>query len=223
VKIGLIVTVLFSFILQSGILNASDVGVIAIISPTETLILEKDSSYTIEITIKNYGNNTIDTIPLLFQIGNASVTDTLMIPLFPDSQVNFTFANQILLTDTSSFIGQATTLLSTDTNQFNDAYLVYYNIPSTAPIIKEEKIIELNIFPNPASNILHVSISNFHDGEEVLLEIYNLIGVLAVRKSIQTNRGLNISSVELSDFKKGWYIIRLSSDKRKILKKFLIL
>ena len=87
-----------------------------------------------------------------------------------------------------------------------------------------EEIIEdsslLNIAPNPAADHLRISLSSNEIGNELQLEVSDIIGKLILTENVSyremTNYNLNISSLE-----KGSYILTLRSPKSIISKKFV--
>nr|MBC8342748.1 T9SS type A sorting domain-containing protein [Bacteroidota bacterium] len=71
---------------------ANDPGVTAIITPTDSTQI--GSAETVEITIKNFGSDTLLSVPVSYQIdNNTSTNDTWTGVLAPDSLVNYTFTN----------------------------------------------------------------------------------------------------------------------------------
>ena len=84
----------------------------------------------------------------------------------------------------------------------------------TTHLIDEESEIGFSIYPNPSSTSVKIVAD--------LSEEYNL-NVFDVRGRLILNSTLNSSStLDVSDFSKGLYIIRLSSDKRVSSKKLII-
>ena len=70
---------------------ANDPGVTAIISPLDSVQIAATS--TVEITIKNFGANTLLSVPVHYQIGsNSPVNETWTGVLTPGATVNYTFA-----------------------------------------------------------------------------------------------------------------------------------
>ncbi|MFC2111478.1 GEVED domain-containing protein, partial [Bacteroidota bacterium] len=74
---------------------ANDPGVIAIITPIDSTQIA--SAETVEITIKNFGNDTLVSIPAYYQVdNNTAVNETWTGSLAPGSIVNFTFTTNYL-------------------------------------------------------------------------------------------------------------------------------
>nr|MBC8344520.1 T9SS type A sorting domain-containing protein [Bacteroidota bacterium] len=70
--------------------KANDPGVTAILTPTDSTQI--GSTETVYITIKNFGTNTLLTIPVYYMIdNNTPISETWSGILAPDSTVNFTF------------------------------------------------------------------------------------------------------------------------------------
>lgn len=77
-----------------------------------------------------------------------------------------------------------------------------------------ESSIKVDVYPNPAKDVLNISSSNTIKD----IEIYNIIGQKLIEKNIQS---LN-SSIDISKLDKGNYIIKLNTEKGRMNKKFII-
>lgn len=82
--------------------------------------------------------------------------------------------------------------------------------------IEEEKIPEISIFPNPASNFIQIQLNSNHD--DFILNIYNANGALVYSEKVQEN-----SIINLTDLPSGIYLLNFKSKKSiQLSKKILI-
>ncbi|CAM1363277.1 DUF3472 domain-containing protein [Tenacibaculum xiamenense] len=79
---------------------------------------------------------------------------------------------------------------------------------------------EFTIFPNPASEILNISISE-NDKADGLIEIFDIQGKKVMAKSIKTKEK-NRSQIDVSNLVKGLYILKYYTSDRKYIKKIII-
>ncbi len=79
--------------------------------------------------------------------------------------------------------------------------------------IGENDILSLNVYPNPAKDILR-----FNSEENLSVEVYNYNGSLLLAKRVETNGSLNIS-----ELKAGTYIIRAQGKKSVYLTRIIVL
>ena len=84
---------------------------------------------------------------------------------------------------------------------------------------KQHHKIELNLFPNPASAVLNVTILKFSSFGKANIEIYNLQGKMV--KQISNISNENVISV--SDLAKGQYILNVLDNGKKIAAKQFVL
>lgn len=77
-----------------------------------------------------------------------------------------------------------------------------------------ESSIKVDIYPNPARDLLNISSSNTIKD----IEIYNIIGQKLIEKNIQSPN----SSIDISKLSKGNYIIKVNTEKGIVNKKFII-
>jgi len=77
--------------------------------------------------------------------------------------------------------------------------------------VNQKPIPKVNIYPNPANDNIKIIVNKLSEYNQLTVSIYNLTGSL-VHQSIQDNN----QSIDLSYFKEGTYIIRLT-DKKKSL------
>lgn len=76
-------------------------------------------------------------------------------------------------------------------------------------------VTELNIYPNPSTENVYI---NNYNGDEVLLNIYNLNGSL-IYSTLTSNKNIQIN---ISRFAKGVYIVNQTKNERTLTKKLII-
>jgi len=211
---------LLAFILMASISFASDVGITGVKSPVDTVFLEKDSSYVVEVTIKNFGTDTIDTIPVIFQVGFNEIADTFTGALAPDSSISFMFDSLLTISDTSSFIGQARTDLPGDSNQFNDAFLIYYNVPSGLISITGTSF-SFELYPNPASDFLNLFFSNHRSSKDVYIKVVDMAGEVFVSTGLSMTKGKQSLSIPVDQLPPGIYVVLIRSGEMRGSMRFL--
>ncbi len=170
-------------------LSASDVGITMVQSPAPYSFLELDSSYTVQVFLFNFGNDTITSVPLIYQVGyNDTLAETFNGIILPGSGTSFTFASQYTITDTVSFYGQAKTELAGDSNSINDSYLIVYNKPSA--VTDDPEPIDLSIYPNPSNGQFNIQTQKANQ-----LVIVDISG--KVRKQLFIESGDNTINIDL--------------------------
>jgi hypothetical protein len=171
-----------------------DAAVVNVISPDETTWLMVGNKYEVTITIHNFGTDTLFTMPITFQVGNAAIYDTIIGSLAPNDNLDHTFADSILLTDTTSSYGQARVDVVGDTNHFNDAYFISYNQTG----ISTNKGVAVNIFPNPASH--HINIQGLEGQQVQLITIDGRI----LKNIIIRERTIDVSALDAGVYWLAW-------------------
>lgn len=145
------------------VVNDDDVGVIDINQPEDGLLSEDE---TIEITIRNFGENTQSNFDVTYQIdGGSIITETFSGTIASGSEETFTFsATANLGTVGETYSITASTALTSDENTDNDAFTkdVTYLYPDD---------IGVSSFVSPASG------SGLSNSETITIEITNYGGV----------------------------------------------
>ena len=80
--------------------------------------------------------------------------------------------------------------------------------------------LNVNLFPNPANNFVTIKIFDKLNSNNLTLEILNSIGQVVASKSIENAKEQII--MDVNNFSKGLYLVRVSSDNMYITKKLLI-
>jgi hypothetical protein len=85
---------------------------------------------------------------------------------------------------------------------------------------------ELNIssvgtYPNPASDLLNI-VFDQKNADEVIIEVYNISGVVISSQSIYGNGGLNTLRLDVGNYASGLYMVNVSSQGGSVLSKVLV-
>ncbi|MDH7914059.1 PQQ-dependent sugar dehydrogenase [Winogradskyella sp. SYSU M77433] len=96
-----------------------------------------------------------------------------------------------------------------------------YKIIDNTLSINENTLDSISIYPNPASHILHLDFSNNLNSLSADIKIYDIQGKLI--KSILKDKNDTFTSIEISNMKSGFYIVKINSeDDKEITKKLVI-
>ncbi|MCK7589971.1 endonuclease [Subsaxibacter sp. CAU 1640] len=79
--------------------------------------------------------------------------------------------------------------------------------------IDEQSLSSVNIYPNPAKNIVNITLNSDSD---TLIEIYNVLGKKVYQKTIQNTDILNLDTLS-----SGIYIVKLTQENNSISKKLI--
>ncbi len=95
-----------------------------------------------------------------------------------------------------------------------------YNTASTPELLSPG---EVNFFPNPATNLLNVSIQAKNDIKNMILKAYNSSGQLVYNQQYSVGSNRFLASVDVSNFTPGLYLFALEPEKGKpVTQKILI-
>ena len=96
----------------------------------------------------------------------------------------------------------------------NESVLVINNSPDISLEIQEEFSFKIN--PNPATDFLNVSLSSLGtDG--VIIEVFDVLGKRILKQNLSEIQ----SSISVSDWKSGLYLVRVSGKEFSQTKRFL--
>ena len=95
----------------------------------------------------------------------------------------------------------------------------YYN--STDGIDENEFLNSLNVFPNPAENLLNVNFSS-NTPQNILLTISTITGQTIYKQQIDSFTGAYSKTIDLTDISKGIYLLKVVSEKGTVNKKVVI-
>ncbi len=106
--------------------------------------------------------------------------------------------------------------LKTDMGLLRNFYEVYYPSPCGPVSMKEqEHDAVFSLYPNPAASEINLSFKNLTAAD---IEISDVYGKTVLSTTIENNKGMPI---DVSTFAAGIYFVKLSSDGRSTVKKFI--
>lgn len=153
---------------------------------------------------------------------SVAVTDTFYVgyEIYYNSPVD-TFATFIAENRGTSGLNSAY-IFNSSWKQFNEISALHtsygYNILSCNTVNVNElknKTLEINLFPNPASNFLNIVSS---ENKNLNINIYNLLG-----KNVYSKKSVNpISTIDVSELPSGMYIVNVVSENSQISKRIII-
>lgn len=79
----------------------------------------------------------------------------------------------------------------------------------------------LNLFPNPANNLISLSFELIHPNT-ITLELINISGQLQQRELLHLKQGLHVKTMDLSGLPAGIYFIRLINEQGSTIKKLIV-
>ena len=69
--------------------------------------------------------------------------------------------------------------------------------------VEEDLISEISVYPNPSTGILNI---DFETNDSFSVEVTNIIGEIVLMKELESN-----ASIDLSNFDKGTYLVKVSN------------
>ncbi|MDR2084047.1 MAG: C10 family peptidase [Bacteroidales bacterium] len=105
-------------------------------------------------------------------------------------------------------------------NMYTSGYGLHFSYRDNKLGIEDIKIGDINIYPNPAKDVLNVRIDS-DEAQEVSLQITNIVGSVVYKESFSHNNVTN-HSINVSSLKSGIYLITIKSDKGTETRKIVI-
>ena len=102
-------------------------------------------------------------------------------------------------------------------------FLKYYFVVDnsiSANLQEYEDIREINIYPNPSSEIFNVDLFGFMEGD-INLTVYNSVGGEVFNSSWKTNTGQLSTKIDLNNYKNGIYFVKVTANNDYIIKKIV--
>ncbi len=201
--------------------GAKDVGVYKILTPGLNTI--SGQSYTVSVTIKNYGFNTETSIPLVFLrnsflvgagvwTGTLAPGDTTVVP--------FTFATQ-LISPLGNYSLCAKTQLTGDVNTLNDETCIYPTGTVGIESYDYSSFELLQNYPNPSNHLTSI-VFLLPTADKVVFEMVDLLGHSVVKRDIDAVAGKNQIDMDVNSIAEGVYFYSLTYKDKKLTKRMLI-
>lgn len=188
-------------LLPSGTLDTS-FGQNGIITDTGVAFADIKIDANNNILVAGIKENSTDLNPVIKRYTSQGVLDTTfnLTGIKEETYENLDFFESIELLSDGSIIGGG----EANGNLFLLKYLVTDQL-STKESLKDN----INIYPNPAKDILHIGVKD----NVLSIEIYNTVGQLV---KTTKDKSLNVSTLA-----KGVYFIKIKTDKNEISTKFV--
>ncbi|HET6225313.1 MAG TPA: T9SS type A sorting domain-containing protein [Bacteroidia bacterium] len=90
-------------------------------------------------------------------------------------------------------------------------YIDDININATVGVDKLNALQEFKIYPNPASDLFYIE--GISDAKKIHFSIYNVVGEEIQNGDLENNAGSFTEKIQVTDFSKGMYFIKLSDSK----------
>ena len=200
---------------------ANDVGITAITSPSG--IIGTGSTVTVTVTIKNFGTNPQDSIPVYYKRGSmppVSATWTGNTLNNPGDSVSYTFATTFVAPIGSSINLCAWTALASDTYAPNNEVCQSYILGINDDLNMNDLWLGQNI-PNPSNGLSVIEYNLPQDGEADF-KVIDLLGQLIYSKQITGTAGKHKLELNIKDLSNGVYYYSIEYKGKRLVKKMLI-
>jgi len=199
-----------------GVISApNDVGFISIIEPDSITPI---SILTVKATIKNFGTNTITSIPVEYKYGNNTVKETWTGTILPDSTKDYTFSTTYM-SPIGSYILCARTKLVGDADSTNDKSCKNISIGINENAIDNFKLLQ-NV-PNPTKGITNI-VYIIPNAGKTKFELINLLGEIVYSQENKANAGKNQIEINVRNLPSGMYYYSLKYKGKTLSKKMII-
>jgi len=125
----------------------------------------------------------------------------------------------------STNTGKIIVWVQNDANQY--VYQAAYATVSTVYSTGVNSVVvnggSMDVYPNPASNTTTVAL-NLNNNADVKMDVYNMAGQLVYSMPVETrNAGTSVSTIDVSNFANGEYLIRVAIGSEVLNKKVTII
>ena len=94
---------------------------------------------------------------------------------------------------------------------------------SISTILPEDNLVKIKVYPNPCNEVLTLSIPAETEYSNMSVSIYNSSGQVVVQKKLDNGSGITPFTIGTSEFKNGYYFMRIVSATKTNTFKFVIL
>lgn len=103
----------------------------------------------------------------------------------------------------------------------NDTAYSTVNIVLTGGLADVNSAQQVSIYPNPANNVIHLSL-NALTTQDCRYEIINMVGEVALRGAVTFRSGSSTASIEIDQLGQGVYFIKLMMDSGSVIRKIIV-
>lgn len=195
-----------------------DAGVTAITAPSGTISI--NGAHTVTVTIKNFGTDTLTSIPVQYQVGLTTVaTEVFTGSLVPGAQVQYTFTTTFN-SPLNSFTLCAKTNLANDVFTANDQQCINLIGSSIGDFEGGNFAVGQNI-PNPTKG--NTTIEYYLPVASIVnVEITNIAGEVVLKIEEKGNSGENKITFDVTSFLPGVYFYRFENKGQFITRRMIV-
>jgi len=195
-----------------------------LVYPWDTTCVDRD--YQVTIRLKNYGLNTLTSIPVAFRFKtNSPVTETWTGSLSPGDSTDYTFLTSY---NTTLLIGNynlcSYTMLASDGYHVNDTScnnIINVICPTGIEEYDSRSFWLGQNIPNPANGITTISYNVPKTGK-VHFMMLNLVGELVYEERGNVSSGLQRVELDVSNMPSGVYYYAVEYKGKRLVKKMII-
>ena len=198
-----------------------DAGITKIVLPSG-LMTNIGPAITVEATIKNFGANTLTSLPVAFIVnGGTPVTETWTGTLLSGDSTNYTFAATYVAPYLGFYTLCVTTQLSTDPIVANDKACKSYNTNLGIEEAANNGMYLGQNIPNPANNQTQIDYYTPDKGN-AKFSVLNGVGQLIYTESKDVLTGDHTIILDISKWQAGIYYYTLELNGARLYRKMII-
>ena len=198
----------------------------------ENLIIPNDYQFQsnnlyIKFSFLSNSENVLTDIDSLFFNNDTLVRDevdgtfritSIDIPAINDdtSYINFHFNKELLIDDKSKLKIEIKGYIGTVLNTYETHIITIYKGQLNIEEFNHVKVTDVNVYPNPTVNSVTIDFET--DLQDIPVELYSLNGQLLEVNNDNRYFGRNSVQMEMYDYPKGMYLIKVGDEVKKIVK-----
>jgi hypothetical protein len=198
-----------------------DAGITKIIQPAGP-VTNIGPAVTVQATIKNFGANTLTSIPVSFIVnGGIPVTETWSGTLLSGDSTDYTFTATYVAPYLGFYTMCVTTALSTDPVVANNKVCKTYNTNMGIEEAANNGIYLGQNMPNPASNLTQIDYYTPDNGN-AKFSVLSEVGQQVYTESHNVNTGDHTINLDISKFTAGIYYYTLEFNGDRLYRKMIV-
>lgn len=186
-----------------------DCGVSEIVAPVGPSV--EVGKQEITVVIENFGEVTIENVPVEFQIGSMPITGKYEGTIAPKEKVNYTFPTAYKFQE-KDYTLRVYTKLEGDMDSDNDA--ISKELKGVPVGIENTSAVTLTVYPNPVKNTINIE----SDKTMRSISIYDNKGQMINTESDLRTVSYNANVSQLSD---GIYFLLIDTEEGQVVRKFI--